>query len=350
MGLAGNVGCRVFWDPLRYASETQKEKILGVDKSAKTLHEVGATESKYTTNPDWEIFKQSDECRRLKQVLPHHGHFFETDEEITQDTGCEFPVLQPFRKVDDDDDETTHHFNAVLERWEASTGAVIFQIRFRDILNMLPGSDHVFGEVVLPLSALLEKGEMSGWFQVLDVGTTMFAPVNEIATVGQTGYKEKDASISGVEDSALSLASDIPKICLTVKWIPPEENLDSIEARETHREASAVIQEELLRWEAINRNKDKLKQMVVGGSIGAFQTVSGFAGTLQVIQNFLGKLVGTIEALRNLLNFTVRIAMNHAVFLCFNVASSISPSVSPSVLTSFSKCCCQPARTPSNHP
>lgn len=316
MGLAGNVGCRVFWDPLRYASETQKEKILGVDKSAKTLHEVGATESKYTTNPDWEIFKQSDECRRLKQVLPHHGHFFETDEEIAQDTGCEFPVLQPFRKVDDDDDETTHHFNAVLERWEASTGAVIFQIRFRDILNMLPGSDHVFGEVVLPLSALLEKGEMSGWFQILDVGTTMFAPVNEIATVGQIGYKEKDASISGVEDSALSLASDIPKIWLTVKWIPPEENLDSIEARETHREASAVIQEELLRWEAINRNKDKLKQMVVGGSIGAFQTVSGFAGTLQVIQNFLGKLVGTIEALRNLLNFTVRIAMNHAVFQC----------------------------------
>ena len=51
--------------------------------------------------------------------------------------------------------------------------------------------------------------------------------------------------------------------------------------------------------------EDKLKQLVVGGSIGAFKTVSGFAGTLQVIQLFLGKVADTLEAVRNLLNFTV---------------------------------------------
>ena len=314
LGLAGNVGCRVFWDPLRYASETQKEKILAIDKSAKTLHEVGSTESKFTTNPSWEHFKHSDECRRLKQVLPHHGHFFETEEDMAQESGCEFPVLQPFRKVEDDDeDDTTQHFNAVLERWEASTGAVVFQIRFRDILNMLPGSDHVFGEVVLPLSALLERGEISGWFQVLDVGTTMFAPVKETASVGMPGLIEEASVVSGMTKSAAEMASDIPKIWLTAKWIPPEENLATIEAHETDREASAVIQEELLRWEVINRDKDKLKQLVVGGSIGAFQTVSGFAGTLQVIQNFLGKLVSTIEAVRNLLNFTVSIMVQFVI-------------------------------------
>lgn len=333
---------------MRYASETQKEKILAIDKSAKTLHEVGTTESKFTTNPEWESFKESDECRRLKQVLPHHGYFFETEEEIATDNGCEFPILQPFRKVDDEgDEETTHHLNAVLERWECSTGAVVFQIRFRDILNMLPGSDHVFGEVVLPLSAILERGEMSGWFQVLDVGTTMFAPVKDVPGVGKS-FNGVDAVVSGLEDSALTLSSDVPKIWLTIKWVPPEENLGTIESRETDREASVVIQEELLRWEAINRNKDKLKQMVVGGSIGAFQTVSGFAGTLQVIQNFLGKLVGTIEAIRNLLNFTVSTAI---MVSSMSVSQRRKPkvtSMSPSVLMSHQHFLRVPNRTRSN--
>ena len=110
LGLAGNVGCRVFWDPLRFANETQKKKILAIDKSATTLHEVGTTESKYTTNPEWEILKESDECRRLKQVLPHHGHYFEAEEDPSQENGCEFPILQPFRKVVDDDETTLTDF------------------------------------------------------------------------------------------------------------------------------------------------------------------------------------------------------------------------------------------------
>lgn len=305
LGLAGNAGCRVYWDPLRCANAKQKEKILAIDKSANTLHEVGYTESKFTTNPTWENFRQSEECQRLKQVLPHHGHFFETEEELAEASGCEFPILQPFRKVDDDGDEPTHHINAELESWEASPGAVVFQIRFRDILNMLPGSDHVFGEVALPLSALLENSEISGWFQVLGAGTTDLAPVKEASTLGVPAVLGDTALVGGLADSALAMALDLPMIWLTVKWIPPEENTGSIEERETDREASAVIQEELLRWEFTNRSHDKLKKLVIGGA-GAIQTVSGLAGTLQMIQNFLGKLVGTLEIARNLLNFTVR--------------------------------------------
>jgi len=287
------VGCRVYLDPTRFANEKQKEKIVTLDKSAKTIHEIGATESKFTTNPVWDNVKESEECRRLKQVIPHHGYFFETEEEIAKEAGCEFPVLQPFKKVDDDDDNP-RLVNAALEPWQASAAGVVFQVRFRDILNMLPGSDHLFGEIALPLAKIVEEGEMSGWFQVLEVGTKDFARVNE-------------KPIKGLVADTEILGHDVPKVFLTVRWTPPGY-LDTDEARETDREASVVIQEELLRWEVTSRDKDRLRQLVVGGSIGAFKTLSGFAGTLQVIQNFLGKVANTLEAVRNLLNFTVSMA------------------------------------------
>lgn len=300
LGLAGNVGCRVYLDPVRFANEKQKEKLINIDKSAKTIHEIGSTEYKFKTNPLWESIHASEECRRLKQVLPHHGYFFETEEELSKESGCDFPVLQPFRRVDDEDGDNPRFINAALDPWRTSTAGVVFQVRFKDILNMLPGSDHIFGEIALPLATVVEQKEISGWFQVLEVGTKDYVKVDERPMMGQV----EDTPIVGEPIDQQVVAHDVAKIFLTLKWNPPEDNLDSIEARETDREASIVIQEELLRWESTNRDKDKLKQLVVGSSIGAFKTVSGFAGTLQVIQNFLGKLANTLEAVRNLLNFT----------------------------------------------
>jgi hypothetical protein len=302
LGLAGNVCTRVYWDPLRYSNDKQKEKILAIDKSAATTHDIGLTDSKFTTSPKWDKFHESEESRRLKQVLPHHGHFFETDEEIGHKSAFEFPVLQPFRRLDDDDEK---QLNLTLEPWKASPGGLVFQVSFRDILNMLPGSDHIFGEVSIPFSTLVEKGELSGWFQVLDVGTKEFVIVNEPLSTGVSDIVDDSSVISGLAEVALSNTSDTPQIFLTIKWSPPEKPADNSEAQETDREASLVIQEELQRWAVINSDKDKLKKLVVGGSIGAFKTVSGLTGTVQIIQNFLGKIANTIEAIRNLLNFTV---------------------------------------------
>ncbi|CAB9499353.1 C1 [Seminavis robusta] len=296
LGLPGNVACRVYYDPLRFASKKQREKLIDVDKSAKTIHDIGTTESKYTAEPVWESLNESDEAKRLKQVLPRHGLFFE--EEASQAESCEFPILQPF-KVDDDDDGDFH--SATLEPWAASTGGVVFQIRFTDILNLLPGSDQIFGEVVIPLSTLVERREMSGWYDVLDVGTKMFSGADESHVNGPPGYIETDKPVvSGLSEASLAEGTNVPKVFLSLKWSPPDDSTSSIE---TEHEASMVIQEELLRWEVTNRDKDKLKKLVVG-TTGAFKTVSGFAGTLQLIQNFLGKVVNTIEAVRNLLNFT----------------------------------------------
>lgn len=306
-GLAGNVGCRVYWDPLRLANDKKKEKLLAIDKSTDTTHEIGFTDSNFTVHPKWSKIQESDEARRLKQVLPHHGHFFEEEEEEKEKTHVEFPVLQPFRKVEYDTDDNPQHLNAALEPWTASPGAIIFQVHFRDILNMLPGSDQVFGEVAIPFSQLVERHEINGWFPIMDVGTKEFLPNdNDVMTDELQDMIAASPTEKGLVDAALTTTNDKPKIHLTVKWSPPEETMKSLDALDTEREASMVIQEELLRWTAINRDKGKLRQLVVGGSIGAFKTVSGLAGTLQVIQNFLGKLVDMIERIRNALNFTVR--------------------------------------------
>lgn len=307
LGLAGNVGCRVYWDPTRYSSSKQKEKIIALDKSAATHHDIGSTGSKFTTNPTWDKFNESDESRRLKQVLPHHGIFFEMEGETAKEKGIEFPILQPFRRLDEEEtDEKLEHVNIVLEPWKASSGGIVFQIHFRDILNMLPGSDHIFGEVSIPLSTLVEKKELSGWFQVLEVGSKQFLMSDNALSAGMPEIIEETPVLNGLADATLS-TTDKPEIFLSLKWSPPDAVTDSVEAEETQREASFVIQEELLRWAAVNRDKDKLKQLVVGGSIGAFRRVSGLAGTLQVIQNFLGKVADSIEGARNLLNFTVSV-------------------------------------------
>lgn len=283
----------MYYDPLRYAGEKQKENLELLDKSTKTIHEIGITDFKFATNPKWNEFTESQECMRLKQVLPQHGHFFEKEDDNAKEGGCAFPVLQPFRRVDDgEDDDNPLHINATLEPWKVSTAAVVFQIRFQDLLSMLPGSDHILGEVVVPLATLIQEQQISGWFKVLEVGTKDFV--------------REDEHKSTVVDESSGLEAS--KVFLTLTWSPPEDGLDTDDARETARETSIVIQEELLRWEATNRDKDKLRKLVIGRSIGAFKTVSGFAGTLQVIQNFLGKVVNTLEAVRNLLNFTVSAA------------------------------------------
>jgi hypothetical protein len=267
LGLAGNVGCRVFYDPLRCASEKERARIIAIDKSAKTTHEIGVTESKYTSNPIWEIFSESAEAKRLRQVLPHHGYFFEPEHDVAKAQGNVFPVLQPFVRVDNDREDNPRHINAELAPWTKATGAIVYQIRFRDILSMLPGSDHIFGEVVIPLSTLAERGKLSGWFEVLEVDATDFMAANTVTT-SRVSRLEQDKSGSS------AAGTDIAKILISVEWVPPEDGSNSTEQE---IEASLVIQEELLKWEVTSRDKDKLKQLVFGGSIGAFKTVSGFA-------------------------------------------------------------------------
>ena len=285
-GLFGKVGCQIYWEPTRYLSVEKKKDATELDKAASATHDIGSTNDIYAINPTWDRMVESVGAKRLHQLLPTRGDFFEPADDV-KDGGIEFPVLQPFRSIGED----LH----ALKPWESSTGAVVVQVKFLDALSLLPGSDYALGEVSVPFSSLAECGEISGWFRVLGVGTTRLLP----GSTQQTDLDEMQPSSTATGESPSQLEiEEYPEIYLQMRWTAPGEN----EYNETEHEASIVIQEEMVK-SALIENQQRLG--VVGSSIGAFKTVRGLSGNLILVQNALGQILDFAEAFRNAFNFAV---------------------------------------------
>ena len=69
-----------------------------------------------------------------------------------------FPVLQPFKPLKND--------QYALVPWSASKAALVVELRFNDVLNVLPGSEYVLGAVCIPFTELFARGQISSWFHV----------------------------------------------------------------------------------------------------------------------------------------------------------------------------------------
>jgi hypothetical protein len=292
LGLTGKIGCQIYWDPVRYGNESTKKATTSLDKAAASNHQIGSTDSHYTAEPVWDEIHDSDESRRLKQLLPSKGDFFESSQDITDSRALQFPILQPFKVMKSSMNDSNRYLNGRLEPWATSPGAVVFEVRFQDILNSLPGFDDVLGEVAIPFSKLAEAGEISGWFKVLEVGVTRVAPGEDEALI-----KPSPAAPSG-ENADSVAGNETPQIFLALKWTPPDT---TTEPTETDREASVVIQEEFVRSSIISRAN---KVDLVGSSIGALNTALGIGGNVQFVQNTLGSLMDILEGIRNAFNFT----------------------------------------------
>lgn len=261
-GIPGRTGCYVYWDPLRYADEMSKKAITSVDRSAESKHAIGFTKAHYTAAPIWDDLQDSIESKRLHQLLPKEGDFFELSEEEASSSAIHFPVLQPFKAKESSLDASGIYLKTALEPWTASKGAIIVEVRFQDILNTLPGFEDVLGEVAIPFSKLVKSGEISGWFQVLDVGTTRLVP----------GYDSNVVEAASVAESSNIdnlYGHSIPQVHLSLRWNPPGATR---EPSETDRETSVVIQEEFLRSSILARES---KIDLVGSSIGALNTALG---------------------------------------------------------------------------
>lgn len=272
LGLPGVTYCRVYWDPKRYLDGSKEKKSLALDSLSNSLHEIGTTNSLYSMNPKWNKFDASEEALRLKYLLPSNsdGDFFGHNLTPEPVTHIEFPVLQPLAVSQNQD-------LPVLKDWAESIGAVIFDVKFQDAIALVPGSEYTLGEVVIPFAQLTQHKEISGWFRVLDEGTTRMVAL-------------------GTSDSE---RSDGPQIRICVKWTPP---LSSAEIpSETDREASLVIQEELLRA-AVAAKERKLG--FLGSSLGAINTVRGLGDHLLMVQNTLGSALDLIGLVRCALNFS----------------------------------------------
>ena len=269
LGIPGKVSCTVIFDPLRLASSEARSRILEFDRAADSNHEVGTTAGILSADPEWkDAYVASAESMRLGQILRKADDFYSADGPHVPLSTLSFPVLQPFELKGRRRDEAGRYLDAVIKGWEKSTGAVVVQVQ------LALGFDQVLGEVVVPISQLVNKGEFDGWFQVLEAGTKNLAPV------------EQDADV------------DIPRIRISMKWNPPKP----LEGREdTEREISFAIQEELVRSSQIAK---QTQFDLVGTSIGAVNTALGIGGNIQFVQNVLGDILDTVETAINLFNFT----------------------------------------------
>lgn len=263
----------MLWDPTRYLSSNEQRTIARFDKTAGAFHEVGSTNYLYTTNPTFTRIDASDVSRRLKHLLPSDGDggFFPNDTPSSEGT-VTFPILQPVSLP-------RHGEIPAIDPWSDSPGAVVFEVNFQDTISLLPGSVYVLGEVAVPLANLTQHGEISGWFQVLEAGST------RIIALGEAG-----------PDS-----SDIPQIQIRVAWAPPPNHPGG--SNDTEREASFVIQEEMARSAVASKER---KLGLIGSSMGAINTVRGLSDNLLLVQNALGLILDTLGSIRNAFNFTVR--------------------------------------------
>jgi hypothetical protein len=268
LGFSGNVGCRVYWDLARYASPKKATQLMKVDKSAAVTLDICTTDFVYMSNPIWERVVPGDICKRLKLALPTYGDAFDIRNNGESATVA-IPILQPFTEIRKD----LHR----LDSWKSSCAGVVFEVRFT---GPLPGSEFVLGEVCIPFARLIDSGEVVGWFQVGDVGTQGLPPEDFPEPTG----KPNDHS---------------PMIHIRILWSPPKTEFAG--ASETEREASLVIQEELMRSAVLVTEERKT---IVSSSVGAFNSVRSISGSLLAVQTALGNILDTVEALKNLLTFS----------------------------------------------
>jgi hypothetical protein len=273
LGLPGKVGIRAYWDPARYMKDETKKKLGQIDRATLSCHDIGTTDIQFSTKPQWSRLDESSLAKRINFLLPHQSNdaFYLDEAEFVE---SKFPILQPFNRIQGD--------LLVLEPWRKSCGAVVFEVRFVDTVSLLPGS-YSLGEVVIPFSRVVERGEVCGWFQVRDTSRN-WSSINEV-------------SLDNVLNDAEQVI-DTPQVFLKLKWMGPQNNPE--DATETEREASIVIEEELIRSALINQDS---KAGLVESSMGAINSVIGIGDQLLLVQNTLGTVLDIIGAVRSAIDF-----------------------------------------------
>mmetsp|Transcript_10228 Transcript_10228/g.18060 ORF Transcript_10228/g.18060 Transcript_10228/m.18060 type:complete len:519 (+) Transcript_10228:245-1801(+) len=273
-----------------------KSSLVKIDTLSGCTHEVGATVSSgITSNPIWTHVQESPELMRLKHVLPD-DRLWRHDKEV--DASLSYPILQPITEdgglSHEEVDGSQRTDGVQLMPFESSFGAVVFQVRFSDVLGSFQMFDNVLGEVVIPLAKLAGSGRaVEGWFRLLGVGTKDTVPGEspDDTTVKSVAMSEdKDT-----KDDVIP-AADFPKLYLRVKFSP-----NGILCNDTYQsdmESSKVVCEELSRTASVAQDNSV---GVIGSSLNTINTVRTLGGKLQ---NQISFVVDMLERVRNAFNFS----------------------------------------------
>uniref|UniRef100_A0A7R9ZHB4 C2 domain-containing protein n=1 Tax=Pseudictyota dubia TaxID=2749911 RepID=A0A7R9ZHB4_9STRA len=303
LGIPGSLFACVLWDPVKFVDEKTRKSIIKTDQLTRGYHEIGTTSSGgLTANPVWTEMNESDETKRLKQLLPNTD-FWAPANDSEGHNELRFPILQPLLG------------NKTAGDFSLSPGSIIIQVRFHDVLNRLPVFDDLLGEVIVPLSRLVKEGSVEGWFRLREHGLfessiaptldegIQFYPALEWGKVDPVGSKPSDEVTEPGGENFVKNNLDTaaiegyPEVNIRIKFQVPD--LHS-ETSEEEKEASIVIAEEMIR-SAVDTQDSKLG--LIGSSISTFNTVRGIGGNVQFVQNQLGTVLDTLEQARNIFNF-----------------------------------------------
>ena len=233
-------------------------------------------------NPTWDQMLESDGTKRLKVLMPtRQGAFFDQSVESEENTSIVFPVLQPIGKSGE-----LH----CVEPWVSSAAAIVVEVQFSDLLNVLPGSEYSVGEVAIPFAAIVKSGKISSWYDIAVSG--------EVESAIPIARPLLDA-----DDSENSASGGSPQVFIKARWVPPEDDNSSLPV-ETVREASHAIQEEMVRSALLSKQQSE-KLGILGSSLGALNTVRGISANLLVVQNTLGSVLDLCESVIHVFDFMV---------------------------------------------
>jgi len=303
LGLPGSFGCCISYDPVRYASDKMKTSLAKLDESCSYTHDIASTVSPgITSNPVWSQVRDSSELVRLKHLLPNDRLWGQSDQKNGNVVNIRYPILQPIAKgIDFNNHASTDITNisgVQLLPWESSFGAVVFQVRFSDVLGSFQMFDNVIGEVALPLSKLARGPGVEGWFRLLPVGTKDTVPgqssVDDVMSMGNPPPVAEAEKVD-TNEGALHRA-DFPELFVKFKF--SARAITKEMASSSDNETCKVICEEIVR----NASTSKESNIsMIGSSISTLNRVRSLGGNLQ---NQISYVVDTIERVRNAFNFS----------------------------------------------
>lgn len=276
-----SVACRAIWDPIRRDDDDNAEPKQERKKKEthRIAHNVGETSFVFNANPVWDKTTYSKEHVEIRKLM--ESACDTSDQKATtkkrrsrgqsknQNCDLELPLLQPTVQTKDGNTIPS------LAPWKETPGCLVFQIRYRDMLNHLPGFEEVLGEVAIPLSQVVQRKTIEGWYPL-----RLF-----------------DARI-------LDPPSKGPKIYLRIRWEPPTKAAGEA-ISDTDRETSILLAEGIGRRLGNEKVTSRIDALI-GSSLGAFKTVRGLGSTVSKIQVSLAFFLDHLEQFKSALNFTVR--------------------------------------------
>jgi len=172
LGIPGKVYSTIAWEPARFATDKEKDHLLNVDPSFACTHTLGNTDAVYSSDPEWNMSFHTHTNKRLSQLLDVGKGLITSSESKNDFPIFTFPILQPIVRNSARRNDNGKFTDVRLLDWADAPGALVFQVKFQDFLNNLPGFDHVLGEAVVPISEIAKTGEWTGWLQIQDSGNT----------------------------------------------------------------------------------------------------------------------------------------------------------------------------------